>query len=57
MIKSFVNDIDEKEFNKIDMYGKGEISFDEFCSVIIQKSIDDFKDDSADNKELKNFNI
>ena len=57
VIKSFVNDIDEKEFNKIDMYGKGEISFDEFCSVIIQKSIDDFKDDSADNKELKKFNI
>ena len=55
-MKKFNCDINEnkieKEFNNIDK-GKGSISFDEFCEVIIQKSIDNDENYKFDESEIK----
>ena len=51
----------ESEFNNIDLNKEGKISFDDFCINIIQKSINnikedyrDYRDDINDFKKLKN---
>ena len=53
LIKPYSNDIDENDFNIIDIYKKGEISFDDFCEVIIFKI--KVLEDDEDKKELENF--
>lgn len=45
----------EKEFNNIDTGKEGTISFDEFCSFAIQKSLDLEEDDGFDDEELKHL--
>ena len=60
LMKKFNCDINEnkieKQFNNIDYEGKGSISFDEFCEVIIQNSIyndENYKFDESEIKKLK----
>ena len=51
-----ISDADvEKEFKKIDKNGNGSISFEEFCSYAIIKSLDLEEDDGYDDEELKNL--
>ena len=45
----------EEEFKKIDKNNSGTISFEEFCSFAIQKSLDLEEDDGFDDEELKNL--
>ena len=45
----------EKEFKSIDTNNGGAISFEEFCSFAIQKSLDLEEDDGFDDEELKNL--
>ena len=45
----------EEEFKKIDKNKGGTISFEEFCSFAIQKSLDLEEDDGFDDEELKNL--
>ena len=45
----------EEEFKKIDKNNSGTISFEEFCSYAIQKSLDLEDDDGFDDEELKNL--
>ena len=45
----------EKEFKSIDKNGEGNISFEEFCSFAISKSLDLEEDDGFDDEELKNL--
>ena len=44
----------EKEFKSIDKDGSGSISFKEFCTYAIEKSLN-LEDDSFDDEELKNL--
>ena len=45
----------EKEFKKIDVNNGGSLTFDEFCSFAIKKSLDLETDDNFDDEELKNL--
>ena len=45
----------EKEFKSIDKTKEGTISFEEFCSFAINKSLDLEEDDGFDDEELKNL--
>ena len=45
----------ESVFNSIDTNKEGSISFDEFCSFAIKKSLDLEEDDKFDDEELKNL--
>lgn len=45
----------EKEFKNIDIGNEGTISFEEFCTFAIQKSLDLEEDDGFDDVELKNL--
>lgn len=45
----------EIEFKSIDTNNGGTISFEEFCSFAIQKSLDLGEDDGFDDEELKNL--
>ena len=45
----------EKEFKSIDINNSGTISFEEFCSYAIIKSLDLEEDDGFDDEELKNI--
>ena len=45
----------EEEFKKIDKNNGGTISFAEFCSYAIEKSLDLETDDGFDDEELKNL--
>ena len=45
----------ETEFKNIDTNEEGTISFDEFCSFAIQKSLDLEDDDGFDDEELKHL--
>ena len=45
----------EKEFKSINKNGEGNISFEEFCSFAINKSLELEEDDGFDDVELKNL--
>ena len=45
----------EKEFKSINKNGRENISFEEFCSFAINKSLDLEEDDGFDDEELKNL--
>ena len=45
----------EREFNNIDVSGEGTVTFDEFCTFAIQKSLDLEDDDGFDDEELKHL--
>ena len=45
----------EREFNNIDVNEEGTVTFDEFCTFAIQKSLDLEDDDGFDDEELKNL--
>jgi hypothetical protein len=57
IIEGFVNDIDESDFNKIDILNEKEITFDDFCDYVIQKNFEEYniKDEEINNKVLKYF--
>ena len=45
----------EREFNNIDVSGEGTVTFDEFCTFAIQKSLDLEDDNGFDDEELKHL--
>lgn len=45
----------QQEFKRIDVNGGGSLTFDEFCSYAIKKSLDLETDDNFDDEELKNL--